>query len=205
MATKLSRRPADVLPRNFGESVRTITARIVSVFESATDEELIAGLEWYGEALNHACIMSARYDVTVEQAAAVISHLSPMLEWSENLANAYSLLADGTTHAVLGESVARARQAMVDPAPWETFGADAHKTYSFYRNIMGEHSRYVTIDRHALRVAIGRLDADVMRMFARVGSYDALAHCYRLAANRVGVTPAQIQAVTWVVIRGRAN
>jgi hypothetical protein len=49
------------------------------------------------------------------------------------------------------------------------------------------------------------LDADVMRMFARVGSYDALAHCYRLAAKRVGVSPAQIQAVTWVVVRGRAN
>lgn len=205
MSTKLSRRPADVMARNFNTSVRAVTDRIVATFESATDDELVAGMEWYFEAANHAAIMSARYGVTFEQAAAVISHLSPQLDWAANLSNAYSLLADGKTHAVLGDSVKRAKRAMVDPAPAETFGDDGPKIRSFYWNIVGEHSKYVTVDRHALRVAFGYLDTDLMRAFARVGSYEAITHCYRLAAKRVGVTPAQVQAVTWVVVRGRAN
>lgn len=197
---RVSRKPGDVLPRNFGVTTRATVARILSWFDSASDDELIAGLAWYGVAREHAVSMADTYGVTVEQAAAVIAHLSPQLGWEENLAAAYELLETGNAHAVLGSSIERARVAMLATAPAETFGPDAHKTRAFYANILGD-TDVVTVDRWAVRVAVGVYDADTQKRFARVGSYDAIAHAYRIAAARRGVEPSDMQAITWVVAR----
>jgi hypothetical protein len=63
----------------------------------------------------------------------------------------------------------------------------------------------VTVDVWAVRVALGtRPDAE--QCLTRVGVYDALEHCYRLAAQRAGVDPTTMQATTWIVARnGRAS
>lgn len=198
--SRVSMKPADVLARNFDTTVRKTVARILSWFDASSDEELLAGLGWYAVANGHAHGMASTYGITPEQAAAVIAHLSPQLGWDENLAAAYALLKTGTAHAVLGTSIERAKVAMLADNPTDTFGPDADKTYSFYANILGAPDP-VTVDRHAVRVAVGAYDVDTQRRFARVGSYDAIAHCYRIAARRRGVSPADMQAVAWVVCR----
>ncbi|USC17020.1 hypothetical protein [Rhodococcus sp. 11-3] len=197
-----SRRPADALGRVFGLSTRAVVANILAYYDAASDEQRAAGVEWYETARDHAAIISWQHSAPIENVVAVISHLSPQTAWDVNLAGAYSLYSDGTAARCMGDNIARAKRAMHARDPFATFGDDAPKTKSFYRNILGDDS-YVTIDVWALRAAVGR-NVEESRL-GRVGAYDALAHCYRIAAARRGIAPSAMQAAVWVAIRGRAN
>ena len=97
----------------------------------------------------------------------------------------------------LQQGIDKARAAMVADDPWSTFG-DGPKTKAFAANIIGD-DHAVTVDVWAARIA-----GITEEQLARVGVYEAVAHGYRLAAKRAGITPAQMQATTWVVIRGSA-
>jgi hypothetical protein len=72
---------------------------------------------------------------------------------------------------------------------------------AFARNIAGDLDA-VTIDMWAFAAACGDL-AD--KYLARAGSYETVANAYRIAAKRFGIKPAQMQAIVWVAIRGRAD
>ncbi|MBV9923177.1 MAG: hypothetical protein JOY78_20320 [Pseudonocardia sp.] len=173
-----------------------VTANIVRVFARATEQDMLDGKCWYAEAQALAQELATAGDLTVLQAACVIAHLSPRQTWSVNKRMARELVSTGQTKG-LGGAISRAKAAMVADDPFATFGK-APKTRAFAANIAGD-MHAVTIDVWALRVA-GVAEAQL----GRVGVYEAVAHCYRLAAKRFGITPAQMQAVTWVVARGRA-
>lgn len=60
----------------------------------------------------------------------------------------------------------------------------------------------VVIDRHAFDIAAGRTTDDNTRnILGRKGMYEYVADLYVRAARKVGISPAQLQAVTWVVWR----
>ncbi len=185
-----------------GTSVSATVRRILATWHAATPADVEAGATWYGDAGHHVDTLAALGGITREHAAAVISHLSPRTPWSRNVAGAYALVTTGEAPGCLGANVARARRALASDAPLETFGGP--KTRRFARNVCGDRSA-VTVDVWAVRVALGtRPDAE--QCLTRVGVYDALEHCYRLAAQRAGVDPTTMQATTWIVARnGRAS
>jgi hypothetical protein len=93
----------------------------------------------------------------------------------------------------------RARRALEVADPEATFGKKALKTLNFSRNISGCVNS-VTVDVWAAKV-VGVTEAQLKL----TGVYDAIAHCYRLAAKRAGIHPAQMQAICWIVVRGSAT
>jgi hypothetical protein len=181
-------------------SLETLTRRIVRVWDKATDSDLEAGSRWYPEAFGLAADMAAGTDYTVDQAAAVISHLSPRNKWERNVLAASMLVREGTIlPGIMGREAAKAQSVLSDG--WdeivESFGGP--KTRRFYLNIMGDRES-VTVDVWACRVA--SVDENLL---SRVGVYEALEAAYQRAARRVGVDPSTMQATTWVVAReGRA-
>jgi len=184
-----------VLRSKVGRSQRATVDRIMAHYRRATEEDILAGKAWYAEASSFADELSAQGDITREQAAAVIAHLSPRMPWERNKLEARSLVLTGQAKA-LGACIARANAAMISDEPLATFGGP--KTRAFAANIAGDESA-VTVDVWASRVA----GVDEKEL-GRVGVYEAVAHCYRLAAKRVGISPTAMQAITWVVLRGSA-
>lgn len=173
----------------------TIVLRILKTWWKATASDIEAGARWYPKAGELATSLATR-EVPRENVAAVIAALSPRTSWERNIAGAVALLKSGPQAArdlgCIGRNVETARRAKR-----EGFAAlNGPKTSAFARNIAGDREA-VTVDVWAMRVA--DLDEDKL---GRKGVYDAIAHCYRLAARRVGVDPATMQATTWVVARG---
>lgn len=174
--------------------------RILVAWSESTDGQREQGAAWYGEACTVAATLAAQSGHTVDAAAAVIAHLSPRTTWARNVSGATSLMLTGEAPGCMGANVERARKALVSDDPIGTLGGP--KTRSFALNITGDLDA-VTVDVWALRVATG---TDDTRIINRKGGYDAVADAYREAARRAGVSPATMQATTWIVARnGRAG
>ena len=197
--TTTKRTATQVLTSAFGISVREAVANILDAWNGSSSTDRAAGATWYASAKHHAETMSDSAGISIEAAAAVIAHLSPRTSWARNVAGAYALIETGVAPHCIGANADRARGALAAEDPMSTLhGA---KTAAFARNILGDQDA-VTIDVWAVRIATGTVNENGLR---RAGAYEALAHAYRLAAKRVGVTPAVMQATTWVATRGRAN
>ena len=184
----------------YGVGTRATVDRIVRTYGLADGETRTAGAAWYSGTVDELAAESGKPRETV---AAVLAHLSPRTMWALNVAGARAML-NGTElpAGLIGDNVARARVALESATPLETFGPAAAKTRRFAHNLLGDRE-LVTVDVWALRVALG--DRADERGLKRVGVYDALEHCYRLAARRLGTDPVTVQATTWIVARnGRA-
>lgn len=184
---------------NIGLTNRTVGARIDRAMQRATEDDILAGKFWYAEAHALAVMLSDESDLTLLQAACVIAHLSPKVSWAKNQEAAYQLVKHGRRlPGIMRAPFDRAVQAMTADDPLATFGPDARKTRSFALNIAG-FTEEVTVDIWIAR-AVGVTEAQLKR----VGVYEGIAHCFRLAAKRYGMDPSQIQAIVWVVVRGSA-
>lgn len=193
----------------FGVSHETIVKRILRTFDRATVSDVEAGAQWYSEAGQLAADLAIHSNnwgtVSPRTAAAVIAQLSPRTTWTRNVQAATALIhGDETDAREVGAIGANVERAAVALAAGST-GGDAidtingPKTNAFARNIAGD-TEAVTVDVWAARVA----DLDET-LLGRKGAYDAVAHAYRVAARRRGVTPTTMQATTWIVARnGRA-
>jgi len=180
----------------------TMTRRILRTFDRATPSDVEAGAVWYRDAGDLARTLGESSGHGTEHAAAVISHLSTRTPWARNVTGAVTLLATGKrAPGILRSNYARAAASLAAADPGATFGPKASKTRRFYANILGD-TEAVTVDVWAARVA--GADAPNGRISGR--TYDSVERAYRSAARRRGVTPATMQATTWVVARnGRAS
>ena len=182
-----------------GLSVRTVTDRIDRCFGKASASGYQSGMEWYGVAGQICEDLSGESEYVIAQVCAAMSQLSPRLRWKQNVDSAAMLVRTGELpRYVMSGPAKRARIALVSADPFATFGPKALKTQSFARNIAGDMDA-VTVDVWAARVA--GVSESQLKL---AGVYEAIAHCYRLAAKRNGIAPAQMQAITWIVVRGSA-
>jgi hypothetical protein len=85
---------------------------------------------------------------------------------------------------------------LVQPQP-----ASGWKIGSFYRNIVDpDDGEPVTIDRHAIAVAIGHAPSGREQNLTAY-RYRCLAEAYRQVAAERGLTPNAVQAITWCEYR----
>ena len=184
-----------------GLNVEQVVKRISRVFNKATADQISDGLFWYTEATDLVHFLagsSSKY--TEDQVAAAMAHLSPRLRWSQNVDAIKTLVNTGEVpNYVMSGPAGRAKKALVAANPELTFGKKAKKTLNFSRNCSGCLTS-VTVDVWAANV-VGVAESELKL----VGVYEAIAHCYRLAAKRAGIHPAQMQAITWIVVRGSAE
>lgn len=171
------------------------TRRILSIYRSATPEDIREGMGWYDEARAFA----ESLDTDVSRAAGVIAAVSPMLSWPRNMTVARALYAGQREGLCLPNSVTAASRILAGEHPLDVLNGP--KVRAFYQNIMGQ-GESVTLDRHAIDIAVGRPLSDDDRAFWLAATRRRLlTSAYVNAARIAGISPAAMQAITWVAWR----
>ena len=185
---------------------------ITSVYNDADELQHAEGLLWYDQAKQAAYRMAVKHDVPVYIAVAVIAALSPNNKWSRNLVNADALIGAFVNGDGI-DSVKVSTYHKMKQKAWDILAArpdydgakrmlKGQKITSFFCDIMGEFN--VTIDGHARNIAYGeRVGLTDDRSNIGVREYRGLQAAYEETAQRVGLMPYQLQAITWRVWRDR--
>ena len=76
---------------------------------------------------------------------------------------------------------------------------NGRKITSFYLNIMYPHKvEFVTIDRHALSIALGYWISEKDYAGMTANQYNFFEQCFTLAAMKADISPVLMQSSTWV-------
>ena len=190
----------------------TNVKNILSVFNLANAADQAVGLNWYAQAKKAATIMAQRYDIHPHEAAGVIAALSPRNRWERNLTDAENLIAayaaagaEGcATIKVCTFSANKAKAIRILSAGCIT-DADVIKILSgpklteFYSCIVGIND--VCIDGHAYAIWFGERVTLAKVPSIGVKLRREIKADYITAAEKAGISPAEMQAVTWCAWR----
>ena len=159
--------------------------------------------DWYREAHQFGVEVSSflksfkNYDVTVNQVLGIVSALSPLKEWEKNKEIAVDFILTGDC-GHMGANKRKARQIL------DCDGSDdkileilsGPKTSRFYMNMMYPDGTGVTVDRHAIAIAIGRTATDKEQSLTPK-AYQFIEKCYIMTAETLGLDPLHLQSITW--------
>ena len=174
--------------------------RILSSYRAADERTRRSGLAWYSTASRQVGAMARRHGVAHEAAAGVVSAVSPLCPWSENLARAERVVRwhaegrGGPMPSVTFSKNCRKASDILLAGTGEGFFAPDSKTESFFLNLSGRHDA-VTLDTWMLR------HARMKQSSLRGPIYSRLADEYRQSARVLGVRPSGVQAVIWLMVR----
>ena len=157
--------------------------------------------DWYQEAHNFGTDVASLFDIPVSKVLGIVSVLSPLKEWNKNKEIAIEFIASGDCgHMKNNKRKARDILALdVDSALEYNILKiiNGQKTTAFYLNMMyPNRSDYVTIDRHAVAIAIGR-NATEFEQALTGRQYTFLRDCYVAVAESLGLAPLHLQSITW--------
>jgi len=180
--------------------------------------------DWYREANIFGSQVSeflsgfSRLDVSKRQVLGIISALSPLKEWSKNKELAVDLIMSGDC----GHMQRNKQKALdilnlqytgnghpMDSQRDEVFKEEnvyyddeilkilnGDKTKRFYLNMVYPSGGGVTVDRHAIAIAIGRTATDKEQSISSA-VYTFLEDCYIMTSETLGLTPLHLQSITW--------
>lgn len=164
-------------------------------------------------------VSSNKYNLlTKYHVAGIIAALSPMQKWQKNK-ELTELFIDYLEHGkdfslfpYMKAQIAKAQRIaqLENKSDLDSLANEikailsGEKTKAFFENIaFPDKAQTVTIDRHALSIALGKklnkeqLNSHLMSKRA----YEFFVECYKLAANKLNVQPLAIQAQTWELWR----
>jgi hypothetical protein len=175
---------------------------ILHYWRQADDTVVAEGRAWYPSIVRTIRKSARTSGYSVAQVAAVYAANSINTPWARNLALAERAITDGgMVGGTLGMVVRKVNAILQGADIDSTLTSDPRnlKIVNFRRNLSGDYQS-VTVDRWAHRVATMGARDDV----PTGATYEAIATAYRNVAAMLGETPATVQAVTWVVARGKA-
>lgn len=178
-----------------------LVSNVLSVYNTASADNVRAGLSWYLTAHNLAALLSPGNPA---MGAGVIAALSPMMGWDSNVMQAKRAFERGNANGLgLAKNCAKADAILAGAEPLSVLGGN--KVRAFYSTILDPTGFSVpVIDRHAFDIAVGEVTDDKRRStLSRKGVYDAFGAVYVEAARIVGIGAPQMQAVTWMEWRER--
>jgi len=196
---------------------RANTRHIASILGLASQADLQAGIEWYARAERLGHRLATAYCCTFEQAVGVIAALSPNNRWLRNCADAESMIkawavgVDPETVKVCTYGAMRSKAAQIlalaSPDRETITGIlNGRKITAFFLSITGAPDA-VCVDGHAYAIWVGERIPTTQTPSIGVKLYADIARAYVLVAKRSAsvcgeqLTPAQVQAVTWVTYR----
>ena len=177
-------------------TVRTrATESFIALLAQATLFDLHAAERWYDEAQAFANSLRPSTGWNMEVAASVVSAFSPRVTWAHNKAKA-TQYAQGITPKGLRSHVIAADRCVA-----EGFGGlRGAKTNAFARAIAGDPNA-VVVDVWMCRAAGLGKDAP------NATEYRAIADAIRsiAATPTVSMAPATLQALLWIIVRGKSD
>ena len=169
---------------------------IISTYLRATDAQHDAGMSWYDDTHAFASELSPG---DVWRGAGVIAAFSPVCPWPRNVELARNAFLTGVATGHTAMFCGFAQRILDGELTLDVLKGD--KTRAFASAIADPaNSTIATIDRHAHDIAMGRIHTDKERKIGK-RLFRTLSDAYVESAELVGVSVAQIQAITWVAWR----
>lgn len=180
---------------------------ILQTYLSATPAQIVEGKRWYPQAIATLRDIDASTGLLSDytRAAAVCAVLSPRITWDTNVKGTRALVRAVSQGLRVPPSVAGVR-SNVDRA-WDIAnGGDiaqvsGPKVESFFANLCGDFQR-VTCDTWAARAA--GIDDKHHNHLDRM-RYKHLEIAYQTVARELEFEPAELQAICWIVVRGKGE
>lgn len=188
--------------------------RIIKQFNASSPESIEAGYNWYDQAGFIANHIANKFNVPYSKVCGVIAALSPATNWVQNVADASNLVyawsqgldCDKIVVTTYGNNKKKAIRILGSNGSHAykvseiiLGNSKTSKTHSFFMNIYSHSPEYVTIDRHAFRIAVNSMKADEICITEK--RYRSMAEAYKIAAKKLKLEPKQLQAITWISFR----
>lgn len=182
--------------------------RLTGILNTNVDPELAMlawdyGQKWYADAHDFAWKISNTYGITLEQAAGLMAATSIRTRWDANLRDALLAAAGLLT---VGLRIRIDKAAAIMALPEDDAGQEAvlnilrgPKIKAFMQNILDPQGRVATIDVWMCR-AFGVPHKD-----AKGKTYDQMQEAVRIVADSLEVPVPTLQAIVWVLVRGKAD
>ena len=189
------------------KTITTMKKHILTWYNKASEQELKAGKDWYLEAHNIA-VNKAGIE-SVYQMSQVISIMSPQVSWQQNVINANRIYNCYMANNDVLDLQMFATQLQKVHA-YEALAGNyyiperALKTFNFANNISTpSDDRYITIDRHATKIALNDLSAGGVQLSKN--NYLDVSAAYKAVAKKLEILPCQLQAITWLTYKRIVN
>ena len=170
--------------------------------------------DWYKEARQFCTKLGTETHTCTIAVCGVLAALSPIKTWKENKKITEDFIRDGKcghfkslqdkAKRIVEYSHSTAYESNTEKENSSNIISilNGNKIRSFFVNIaFPQEYNEVTIDRHALSVALGyKVKDDDMRGITD-NQYNFFVECYKTASNKVGVSPLIMQSATWVWYR----
>ena len=182
-----------------------IKNNIIKTYNKKTESELN---DWYQEAHDFGIEVSKMFDnVSKRQVLGIISALSPLKEWNKNKELAVDLILTGNA-GHMKRNVQKARDILAlndyDYNYNDSMVLDfkireilnGEKTKAFYTNMAYPKGKGVTVDRHAIAIAIGRTATNKEQAISK-DVYTFIEKCYIMTSETLGLAPLHLQSITW--------
>jgi len=201
--------------------METLVNNILSVYNSATLTEKADGINWYNDARQICKRLAEKYEQSFETVCYVMAALSPNNKWQRNILDTERVLnlfhsgelrvrvfqyGNGDKEALKGIACTYTANLIKANAILET-NDFSHlkglKVNNFAQNICSPENDAVTIDYHAISIALGvRHTIDTVKSVNYKGkNYEKFVNAYKIAANEIGIKPFELQAITWTAWR----
>ena len=197
---------------------RANARHIIGMLGLASAADIRQGKDWYQRAYDLSLSFMHTYEgLTLGQAIGVIAALSPNNKWERNCADAESMIklwhqgldprgAKVCTYNTNKDKAARILEMeSVDTEAIQDI-LSGQKVVAFYRCISGFKDT-VCVDGHAFAIFMGERIPTTQTPNIGKALYAAITRSYILASERSldacghVLTPAEVQAVTWVTYR----
>lgn len=175
------------------ETTTTYSTRFRNLLATATVFDIPAAERWYDDARAFAESLRPGTGWSLEVSASVVSAFSPRVTWAHNKRKAAEY-SQGITPKGLRSHVAAADRCVADGFN----GLRGLKTNAFARAIAGDRDA-VVVDVWMCRAAGLDKDAPTVRQ------YRAIANAVREVASAYNMEPATMQALLWILVRGKAE
>jgi hypothetical protein len=196
---------------------RANSRHIVGMLGLASVADIEQGKNWYQRAYDLSVKLIHAYPVTLGQAIGVIAALSPNNKWERNCQDAESIIKAYTSGAdprlVKVCTYNNNKEKAIKILEMESPDSEAiqeilsgQKVVAFYRCISG-YKDTVCVDGHAYAIWLGERVPTTQTPSIGKALYAAITRSYILASEKsdeiVGryLTPAEVQAITWVTYR----
>ena len=128
----------------------------------------------------------------------VVSGVSPRQNWKRNLLVADNMIKNGNA-GIIEQYKKKAKQVIFSSGKpseiWDIL--NGNKTQNFFMNLLyPDDKQYVTVDRHALSIALGRTCNDKEKALTDK-QYEFFANCYKELAQELDLVPNFLQSITW--------
>jgi hypothetical protein len=168
-------------------------------WRETTSTQRLRGVMWYPAAHDFAEVIS---NGDVVRGSGVTAAASPNKGWNDNRRIAVDAFT-GIFGGQVGDSVRKMQRIMNGERP-ENVLPMGKKTGHFYMNILDPNDpAWVTIDRHAIRVATSDWTNGQPRITE--AQYPVFVRSFVNVATSVGVMPCAFQAALWIYARERVG